>query len=223
MKRLSPIHLLIALNIVLILMRDLILPDDVVAAFAAGVETQLLAIGPWGYVGLVLAYVLCSFFFVPLLIPLNILGGALYGAYVGTAVGLVGITLGCVASTLSARYVFTGMQATVERRPTIRRLLAHADDHRNATIIMVRLAVVVPYLVQNIALALTTSSVWRLAALTAIGAIPGAAIYSLLGAGLVRADDASELMIYIALPILLAMAIAGAMAYFSGRYDKRPG
>jgi uncharacterized membrane protein YdjX (TVP38/TMEM64 family) len=219
-KRISPIHLLIALNILLIFMRDLILPEEVAAAIAVGVETRLLAIGAWGYLGIVAAYVVCSFFFVPLLIPLNILGGALYGAYVGTAVAIAGITLGCIASTLSARHVFTGMQQTIERRPTVRRLLAHADEHRNTTIVMVRLAVVVPYLVQNIALAMTGSSVWRLAVLTAFSALPGAAIYSLLGAGLVRADDANELMLYIAAPILLAVAVAGVLAYYNGRADK---
>jgi hypothetical protein len=40
-----------------------------------------------------------------------------------------------------------------------------------------------PYLWQNIALAVTKISLTRLTLLTAVSALPGAAIYSLLGAG----------------------------------------
>ena len=91
-KRINPIWLLIALNIVLFVFRDLLLPDAARAAIAETVETTVLSLGVFGYAGIVLMYVLCGFFFVPLLIPLNILGGALYGAWAGTAVALAGIT-----------------------------------------------------------------------------------------------------------------------------------
>lgn len=217
MKRISPIHLLIALNVLLILFRDLILPEQAAGAVAAVVESALVALGPFGYAALVAMYVLCSFFFVPLLIPLNILGGALYGAVAGTAVGLAGITLGCVASTVSARYVFTGMQRTIEKRPGVARLIAGADRHCNLVIVMIRFAVVIPYLIQNIALALTNASILRLALVTAASAIPGAAIYSSLGAGLVESDDATEMLVYLAIPVGIMLGLAGALAWFKQR------
>lgn len=218
-KRINPIYLLIALNIVLVLFRDVILPEEASAAFAGAVEASMLRLGPFGYAGIILAYVVCGFFFVPLLIPLNILGGALYGAYAGTALALVGITLSCLTSTISARYVFTGMQGVIDRRPRLKRLLARADKRRNLAIVMVRFAVVVPYLLQNIALAMTSSSATRIALVTALSAIPGAAIYSFLGAGLVQADDVSEFLMYLAVPIVLMLALTGAMAWFRARYD----
>lgn len=217
MKRLSPIHLLIALNVLLILFRDLLLPDGTSAAIAASVESTLVALGPFGYLGLVLAYVVCSFFFVPLLIPLNILGGALYGAWAGTAVALAGITLGCVASTVSTRYVFTGMQHTIDRRPGLKRLISGADRHRDLVIVMVRFAVVVPYLFQNIALALTSASITRLAVLTAVSAIPGAAIYSFLGAGLVESGDVTQMLLYLGIPVALMLALTGVLAWLKSR------
>jgi uncharacterized membrane protein YdjX (TVP38/TMEM64 family) len=216
-KRINPIHLLIALNLLLILFRDLILPEGTSAALAEGVEATLVALGPFGYAGLVLAFLLCSFFFVPLMIPLNILGGALYGPGAGTAVALTGITLGCIASTISVRYVFTGMQQTIEKRPALKRLIAGADRHLDLVIVMVRFTVIVPYLFQNIALALTRASIARLTLLTAVSAIPSAAIYSFLGAGLVAADDLQQLLLYIGLPIALMLALAGALAWFRSR------
>lgn len=218
MKRINPIHILIVLNIVVILFRDLIFQDSFTAAIGNQVELLLATLGVFGYVSIVVLFVLCSFFFVPLLIPLNILCGALYGAYIGTGVALIGITFGCIASTVSARYVFTGMQLSIDKRPGLQRLLDRAADHRNLAIIMVRFAVVVPYLFQNLALAATRMSITRLAVVTSISAIPGAAIYSFLGAGLVQADDARELVVYLAVPVVTMLAITGAMAFFRTKY-----
>lgn len=219
-KRINPIYLLIALNIILIAFRDVILPEETSAALALNIESALVQLGPAGYLGIVAAYVLCGFFFVPLLIPLNILGGALYGAYIGTAVALAGITFGCIASTVSARYVFTGMKKSVDQRPRLRKLIADADKHRNLVIVIMRFTVVIPYLWQNIALAVTSSSVTRIALVTAVSAIPGAAIYSFLGAGLVRADQVNELLFYLALPIVMLLVISGGMLYMKKRFEE---
>jgi len=217
-RRINPIHILIALNVLLLLFRDILLPEEISAAIAEHVETMLVALGPLGYVGIVAAYVICGFFFVPLLIPLNILGGALYGAAIGTGVALAGITLSSVASTVSVRYVFTGMQQTIDRRPGLKRLVTSADRHRNLVIIMVRFAVIVPYLFQNIALAATGSSITRLTVLTAISAIPGAAIYSFLGAGLVQSEDVTQMLWFLVVPVALMLGLTGAMAYFRNRF-----
>ena len=221
MTRINPIYILIALNIVLILFRDVLLPEQTTAAIAAGVEATLVRLGPFGYGGIVAAYVLCGFFFVPLLIPLNILGGALYGAWVGTALALTGITLGTIASVVSARHLFTGMQRSIEKRPSLKRLIGSADRHSTLVILMIRFSVIVPYLLQNIALAATNASTTRITLITAVSAIPGAAIYSFLGAGLVEAERASELVVYVLVPVLLMLALTGAMAYFNTRAGRR--
>ena len=220
MKRVNPVFLLIALNVLLLLFRDVILGEPTSAAIAERIESTLLAFGIFGYLGIVASYVLCAFFFVPLLIPLNILGGALYGAFEGTVVALAGITLGCVASTVSARYVFTGMQKSIDNRPRLRQIIAHADKHRNLVIVIMRFTVVIPYLWQNIALAVTSSSIARIALITALSAIPGAAIYSFLGAGLVHADQVNELLIYLAIPIALLLVISLGLIYIRKKYDE---
>jgi len=218
-KRINPIFLLIALNILLILFRDVLFSDETSAAIAETVEASLISLGVFGYVGIIAGFVLCAFFFVPLLIPLNILGGALYGAYEGTIVALVGVTLGTMASTVSARHVFTGMHASIDKRAGLKRLLARADNYPNLTILLMRFAVVVPYLFQNIALAATKISITRITLVTAVSAIPGAAIFSLLGAGLVRANQVDEMLLYLAAPIALMLVVTGALAYFNARSE----
>ena len=219
-KRINPIYLLIALNIVVIFFRDFFLSEETSAAIGVWIESVLLSLGVFGYAGIVVAYVLCAFFFIPLLIPLNILGGALYGAWIGTIIALAGITLGTIASIVSARHVFTGMQRVVDGRPRLQRLMAHADRHRNLVIVIMRFTVVIPYLIQNIALAVTSSSIARITLITAFSAIPGAAIYSFLGAGLVHADQVNELIFYIALPILLLLVVSAGMIYIRRKYEE---
>jgi uncharacterized membrane protein YdjX (TVP38/TMEM64 family) len=219
-KRINPIWLLIALNVLFLLLRNVILPEETSAAIGAWVETTIIQLGIFGLAGLVVGFILCGFFFVPLLIPLNIMGGALYGAYVGTILALVGVTLSTAASTISARYVFTGMRATVDQRPRLQRFVEIADKHVNLAIIMIRFAVVIPYLLQNIALAMTRASIARITILTTLSAIPGAAIYSFLGAGLVQAEDASQLLLYVAVPMVLMLALTGAMAWFNAREQR---
>ena len=220
MRRINPIYLLIALNIIFFVFRDFIIPEETQAALATAIESMLLSIGFFGYVGIVAAYVICGFFFVPLLIPINILGGALYGAYVGTVIAVIGVTLSTMASTYAARYVFTGMQASIENRPTVRRMLDHADNHPNLAIVLVRFMIVIPYLMQNIALAMTKSSIVRITILTMVSASPGAAIYSLLGAGLVRAEQVSEMLIYLALPVVLFIFVYLGMIYVRKKYEE---
>jgi uncharacterized membrane protein YdjX (TVP38/TMEM64 family) len=52
---------------------------------------------------------------------------------------------------------------------------------------------------------------------TAVSAIPGAAIYSFLGAGLVRAEQVDQMLLYLSVPVVLMLVLSGAMAYFNSR------
>lgn len=220
MRRLNPIWLLIAFNILFFTVREWVLPDGAIEQFSNYMEMTLVGLGPVGYAGVLAIYTLCAFFFIPLLIPINILCGAVYGAYAGTVVSIAGITLGSIASTISVRHVFIGMQRVVDKRPAAQKILAQINRHGTIVVILVRLAFVVPYLLQNIVLAVTSISLVRLTLLTAIGAIPSAAIYSFLGAGLMQAENANELALYLAVPLVLLIAITLALRWLNARYGE---
>ncbi len=217
MKRINPIYLLIASTALLILLRDWLLPAETTAAIAASVESTLVALGPFGYAGLVAAFGVSGFFFLPFVIPLCILSGALYGAWAGTGVALAGIVLSTVTSTVSVRHVFTGMQQTIDQRPKLKRMIATADRHLNLVIAMVRFAVIVPLLLQHVALALTGASLTRLVLVTSVASIPAAAIFAFLGAGLVEADKVTDLTLYLAIPVALMLGLTFALAWFRSR------
>jgi uncharacterized membrane protein YdjX (TVP38/TMEM64 family) len=54
--------------------------------------------------------------------------------------------------------------------------------------------------------------------LTAVGSLPGAAIYSFLGAGLVQAQDATELALYLGIPLLLLVGISLAVKRLNDKF-----
>jgi uncharacterized membrane protein YdjX (TVP38/TMEM64 family) len=218
MKRINPIYLLIGFNILFFVLRDLVLPDYSNDQLIADMEGLLERWGLFGYLGVVVAYGLCAFFFIPLLIPLNIASGALYGAYLGTVVSIVGVVIGCLASTVSVRHVFTGMGRMVEKRPSAQMALARIAHHGAIAVVLIRLAFVIPYLFQNIVLAMTSIGALRLAVLTFVGSLPGAAIYSFLGAGLVQARDANELALYLGIPLLLFVGLSLALSRLNKKY-----
>jgi uncharacterized membrane protein YdjX (TVP38/TMEM64 family) len=217
-RKLNPIWLLVAFNVLFFAGRGWLVPDEAIARFSTATETFLLGLGPLGYAGMIGTYTLCAFFFIPLLIPLNILCGAVYGPYVGTAVSITGITLGTYASTLSVRHVFRGMERTIDERPSAQKILRQVERHGAIVVILVRLAFVVPYLLQNIVLAVTRIGIHRLAALTAIGALPAAAIYSFLGAGLMQSESAAELALYLAVPLVLLTGISLLIRRLNRKY-----
>lgn len=218
MTRINPLYIFIALNIVIFLFGDWVVGEDSAREVAARVDGFVEHLGWAGYAGVVVAFVLSGFFFVPVLIALNVVSGALFGPLAGTAVSVVGITLGAVASMLSVRYVFTGMQAQIDKRPYARNVLRQIGRHGAIVVLMVRLAFIVPYLLQNIALALAPIGAPRLVLLTAVGSLPGAAVYSFLGAGLMRSAEVEELAFYLAVPLVLLLAVFGAVKYLNAKY-----
>lgn len=221
MKKLNPIYLLIAFNVLFFLFEGVFGSSAAWRAFSVHAETLVSDLGVIGYLGVVAAYCVCAFFFIPLLIPLNVAAGALYGPYIGTAVSLTGITAGCLASTLSVRYVFKGMQGSIEKRPSAQKILEQIGTHGGIAVLMLRLAFVVPYLWQNLILALAPVDSRRLVLLTAIGSLPGAVIYSFLGAGLMRRGDVSLLGLYLAVPLLLLVVVSIVLKYLNAKYQAR--
>jgi len=168
-RKLNPVLLLMIFSVLIFLVRKVFFPqytDDMLISALQGLLAQL---GLLSVVYLLLGFVVCAFFFIPVLMPLCILCGAFYGPVQGSVVALAGITLGCVATTVSVRRVFRGMGRVVMEHPEYKNLLVKLTHHGVVVVLLVRLAFVVPYILQNILLALTNISIARLTLLTLLG------------------------------------------------------
>ncbi len=206
-NKINPLLLLVVLSILVFLLRAFLFPDYSDTALIGFFEKLLTAYGMLSILYLLLIYFFCSFFFIPILIPLNIVCGALYGPFLGSVVSLSGILVSCVASTISVRYVFRGMANLASGHKEVKKFLRQIDRYGFIVAIIVRLTFFVPYLLQNIVLALTTIRLDKLLLLTLFGAMPGVISYSFLGAGLVSFDDGSTYWLYLLVPVTLLVLV----------------
>ena len=207
MKKFNPILLLVFFTILVFILRKLFFPEFSDEALVTSLESFLGPIGIASIAILLGIYFVCSFFFIPVLIPLNIACGALYGPLTGSIVALSGILVSCLASTVSVRYVFRGLGKYAMEHPDLKDYLVQVTRHGVLTVILVRLAFVVPYLLQNLVLAMTNLSLLRLITLTFIGAIPGVVSYSFLGAGLMSLENTQSFVFYLSVPLFILIGM----------------
>jgi len=207
LKRFNPIVLLILFSILIFVLRKFYFTEYSDEAVVGTIEKLMSRFGLMSVVYLLGIYVLCSFFFIPVLIPLNIVCGALYGATLGSVISMMGILLSSMASTISVRYVFRGLGAFAMEHQDVKKFLNQITRHGIVVVVIVRLAFVVPYLVQNMILAMTNIPMSRLLVLTLVGGLPGVVSYSFLGAGLVNLENAGLYSIYMGIPLLILVTV----------------
>lgn len=218
MRKLNPVLLLIIFSILIFLVRKIFFPAYTDDMLISALQNVLAQLGYLSVVYVLAGFTVCAFFFIPVLMPLCILCGAFYGPLQGSVVALAGITLGCVASTMSVRRVFRGMGRVVMDNPEYKNLLVKLTRHGVVVALLVRLAFVVPYILQNILLALTNISTTRLALLTLLGGIPGAISYSFLGAGLVSLGNTDLYGALVMVPVVLLYLVNALVTFLRRKH-----
>lgn len=210
-RKVNPVLLLIIFSVLIFLVRKYFFPEYSDEMVVDTLEGILATLGPLSFIYILITFIVCSFFFIPILMPLCLLCGAFFGPVNGAMIALAGITLGCVATTISVRRVFRGMGAVVMNNPEYKNMLNKLTQHGTVVVLLVRLAFVVPYILQNILLALTNIGVGRLALLTLVGAIPGAMSYSFLGAGLVSLGNTDLYGAMVMTPVVVLYLVNGVV------------
>jgi uncharacterized membrane protein YdjX (TVP38/TMEM64 family) len=217
-KKVNPVLLLIIFSILVFLVRKFFFPDYSDAMVVSALERFLVTLGPYSYLYMLATFVVCAFFFIPILMPMCLLCGAFYGPLTGAIIALVGITLSCIVSTFSVRNVFRGMGGVVMNNQEYKKILIKMTEYGTVVVLIVRMAFVVPYMLQNILLALTNISIGRLALLTLIGAIPGALSFSFLGAGLVSLGDTDLYGLMVLIPVAVLYLVNGVVNFLRNKH-----
>ncbi|MEX2487510.1 MAG: VTT domain-containing protein [Nitriliruptoraceae bacterium] len=143
------------------------------------VRATVIDLGALGVAVFIVSYAVAASALVPAA-PFTIAAGILYGPALGTLVAIVGATLGAVG----ARYLGRSLGRSAVVRYGGSRVAALDDAlHRHgfAAVLVVRLIPVVPFNVVNVTAGVTAVSAREFVVATAIGIIPGAAIYAALG------------------------------------------
>jgi uncharacterized membrane protein YdjX (TVP38/TMEM64 family) len=148
-------------------------------ALGAFVAANLLLAG-LAYVGI---YVVAVAFSFPGAVFLTLSGGFLFGAAGGTALTVVGATIGATLVFLFAQRLF-GADALDRLGPKARALGEGIRRNAASYLLVLRLVPLFPFFLVNLVPAFVGVRLGTYVVTTALGILPGTAVFSLAGAGL---------------------------------------
>jgi uncharacterized membrane protein YdjX (TVP38/TMEM64 family) len=140
----------------------------------------------------VLAYALAVAFSLPIAILVTPVGGFLFGVWLGAALSVLGATLGSVAVFLAARTAFYDL-FHARAGAALAKLEEGFRRDGFSYLLFLRLVPVFPFWLVNIVPALLGMSLGAYTLATLIGIIPGAIVYSSVGAGFGLLIDRGEM------------------------------
>lgn len=131
----------------------------------------------------ILFYILCVLLFLPGVI-LTIFAGYQHGVLIGTLLSCIGGTLGAMAAFYIGRFFLANRVRKWAEEATFLRNLTKVMDSKNdgwKIVLLLRISPLTPYSLLNYLLSVTKISTWKYLVSTAIGMIPGTAMYCYLG------------------------------------------
>lgn len=139
-------------------------------------------------------YVLIVSFSLPGAAVATVTGGFLFGLWAGTTVSVLSATLGASVIFLAARW---GLGASLTRRldaseGTMRHLRDGLKNNEISVLFLLRLVPAVPFFVANLLPALVGVKFHNFLWTTALGIIPGSAVFASIGVGLGEVFDRGE-------------------------------
>ncbi len=143
-----------------------------------------------------------------------VIGGMLFGPFMGTLLCLAAATLGAVLAFLAGRYFLRdSVKPMLEKSPRLKRLLFDESDHSAMFLLLItRLLPLFPYNLQNFAYGVTGIGLVPYALYTFLFMIPGVALFTLGTAGLLS-PEGKEVLWGSACALALAIAILSAGLY----------
>lgn len=148
-----------------------------------------------------LVYVLVTGLSLPVAVWLTLLGGALFGRWVGTAVVSVAATVGATAAMLATRYV---LRDWVRRRFGRRLAAINRGVERDGEyyLLTLRLIPAVPFWLLNLGMGLTPIRTRTYAVVSWVGMLPATFVYVNTGTELGRIESPAD---------VLSMRVIGAL------------
>ena len=136
--------------------------------------------------GFIAAYVAIVAFSLPGATIATLTGGFLFATFPGALFNVTGATIGAAAIFLAARH---GLGDRLEAKMNasegvVRRIKQGIDANQWEMLFLIRLVPAVPFFVANLVPAFVGVPLWRFVVTTFLGIIPGAVVYTSVGAGL---------------------------------------
>ena len=152
--------------------------------FSLGLSAEAMAawidgLGIWAPIGFVALYAVATVALVPGGI-FDLVGGALFGPYLGSAINLLGGTLGAALAFLFARYIARDW-AQAKAGPRLQSIMRSVDEEDWRFVAFVRLVPVIPYNIANYLLGVTRIPFPRYVLATLVFMAPSTVVYTWIG------------------------------------------
>ncbi len=151
---------------------------------------RLLAFRDAHYLAAVLVFVAAYAAIVAFSLPgaaiATLTGGFLFATFPGVVYNVTGATIGAIAIFLAAKW---GLGQRLSQKMNagegmVKRIKDGLDDNQWSMLFLIRLVPAVPFFVANLVPAFMAVPLWRYAVTTFLGIIPGALVFTSVGAGL---------------------------------------
>jgi uncharacterized membrane protein YdjX (TVP38/TMEM64 family) len=215
-RRLPILAILVVAGLGAIFLRDQLTFE----ALAANREA-LLAFRDAHYLATVLIFILAYVAIVALSLPggtvATLTGGFLFGLFPGVLFNVVGATLGAILIFLAARHGFGDRLAARLNQGggATARLMAGIRENEWSVLFLMRLVPAVPFFLANLIPAFTGTRLLTYAVTTFLGIVPGAFVFTSVGAGLGEVfakGETPDLGILFTPPVLLPILGLAALA-----------
>jgi uncharacterized membrane protein YdjX (TVP38/TMEM64 family) len=171
----------------------------------------------WAVLGFLAAYVVIVALSLPGGTVATLTGGFLFGLVPGVPLNVLAAGTGAMAVFLAAK---AGFGESMSQRldaagGKVARLQAGLRENEWSVLFLMRLVPVVPFFLANLIPAFVGTSLWRFAVTTFVGIIPGAFVFTSVGAGLGEVfarGEAPDLGIIFSPPVLLPILGLAALA-----------
>jgi len=171
----------------------------------------------WAVIGFMLAYIVIVAFSLPGGTVATLTGGFLFGLFPGVIYNVLAAGTGAIGVFLAVRM---GFGATISARIAasgggVARLQAGLKENEWSVLFLMRLVPAVPFVIANLIPAFVGVSLPRFAVSTYLGIIPGALVFTSVGAGLGKvfaAGGVPDLGIILTPPVLLPLLGLAALA-----------
>ncbi len=144
--------------------------------------------------GFIAAYVAIVAFSLPGATIATLTGGFLFATFPGALYNITGATIGAVAIFLAARWGLGDRLAEKMDASDgmVHRIKEGIDHNQWEMLFLIRLVPAVPFFVANLVPAFVGVPLWRFVVTTFLGIVPGAVVYTSVGAGLGEVFERGE-------------------------------
>ncbi|KAF0170992.1 MAG: Uncharacterized protein FD162_3281 [Rhodobacteraceae bacterium] len=166
-------------------------------------------------VGFVTAYIIIVALSLPGATIATLTGGFLFGMFPGTLYNVVGATIGAVGIFLAARAGFGAAMANRMTSGAPARVKAALQENQWSALLIMRLVPVLPFFVANLIPAFVGIRLVPFALTTLVGILPGALVFTSIGAGLGEVfarGETPDLGVIFTPPVLLPLLGLAALA-----------